>query len=56
MHGFSLGLAIDLSSACDIRLCSSDAKFGIMVSPTAIADQSAGWAVGRQSYRILVPG
>ncbi|PTU21559.1 hypothetical protein P175DRAFT_0434170 [Aspergillus ochraceoroseus IBT 24754] len=29
MHGFSLGLAIDLSSACDVRLCARDAKFAV---------------------------
>jgi Delta3,5-Delta2,4-dienoyl-CoA isomerase len=27
MHGYSFGLAIDLSSACDIRLCTSDVNF-----------------------------
>lgn len=27
MHGYSYGLAIDLSSACDIRLCTKDTKF-----------------------------
>lgn len=27
MHGYAFGLGIDLSSACDIRLCSSDTKF-----------------------------
>jgi len=27
MHGYSYGLAIDLSSACDIRICTSDVKF-----------------------------
>lgn len=27
MHGYAYGLGIDLSSACDIRLCSSDTKF-----------------------------
>jgi len=27
MHGYSYGLAIDLSSACDIRLCAPDTKF-----------------------------
>ena len=29
MHGYSIGIAIDLSSACDIRVCSKDAKFTI---------------------------
>lgn len=29
MHGFSLGLAIDLSTACDVRLCSRDVKFAV---------------------------
>lgn len=27
MHGYAFGLAIDLSSACDIRLCTTDVKF-----------------------------
>lgn len=27
MHGYAFGLGIDLSTACDIRLCSSDTKF-----------------------------
>jgi Delta3,5-Delta2,4-dienoyl-CoA isomerase len=27
MHGYSYGLAIDLSSACDIRLATKDVKF-----------------------------
>lgn len=29
MHGYSLGLAIDLSSAADVRLCASDTKFAV---------------------------
>ncbi|KAJ5692762.1 Delta(3-5)-Delta(2-4)-dienoyl-CoA isomerase [Penicillium macrosclerotiorum] len=29
MHGFSLGLAIDLSTACDVRLCSKDVRFAV---------------------------
>lgn len=29
MHGFSLGLAIDLSAAADIRVCSRDVKFAV---------------------------
>ncbi|KAF9889328.1 hypothetical protein FE257_007438 [Aspergillus nanangensis] len=29
MHGFSLGLAIDLSTACDVRVCSRDVKFAV---------------------------
>ncbi|KAL2867326.1 enoyl-CoA hydratase/isomerase family protein [Aspergillus lucknowensis] len=29
MHGFSLGLAIDLSSAADVRLAAKDAKFAV---------------------------
>lgn len=27
MHGYAFGLGIDLSSACDIRLCTPDTKF-----------------------------
>lgn len=29
MHGFSLGLAIDLSTATDVRLCAQDSRFGV---------------------------
>lgn len=27
MHGYAYGLAVDLSSACDIRICEADTKF-----------------------------
>ncbi len=29
MHGFVIGAGVDLSSACDIRLCTKDTKFSI---------------------------
>lgn len=29
MQGFAIGAAIDLASACDIRLCVDDTKFTI---------------------------
>ena len=29
MHGISYGAAIDISTCCDIRICSSDAKFSV---------------------------
>jgi enoyl-CoA hydratase/carnithine racemase len=29
IHGFCIGAGVDLASACDIRLCASDAKFAI---------------------------
>lgn len=29
MHGFALGLAIDISTCADIRICSSDVKFAV---------------------------
>jgi enoyl-CoA hydratase/carnithine racemase len=29
MHGFTIGLGIDLASCCDIRICSSDVKFAV---------------------------
>jgi delta(3,5)-delta(2,4)-dienoyl-CoA isomerase len=29
MHGFSLGLAIDLSSCADVRICARDTKFAV---------------------------
>lgn len=43
MHGYSYGLAIDLSSACDVRLCASDTKFGIMVSVRRSPLAVGGW-------------
>lgn len=29
IHGFCIGLGVDICSACDIRLCSKDTKFSI---------------------------
>jgi delta(3,5)-delta(2,4)-dienoyl-CoA isomerase len=29
LHGYALGLAIDLSSCCDVRVCSADTKFAV---------------------------
>lgn len=29
MHGISYGLAIDISSACDVRICTKDARFSV---------------------------
>ncbi|KAK9782367.1 putative ClpP/crotonase-like domain-containing protein [Seiridium cardinale] len=29
LHGFSFGLAIDMASCCDIRVCSKDVKFSV---------------------------
>lgn len=29
MHGFAFGLAIDISTCADIRICSSDVKFAV---------------------------
>jgi Delta3,5-Delta2,4-dienoyl-CoA isomerase len=29
LHGFSFGLAIDMSSCCDIRICSKDVKLSV---------------------------
>lgn len=29
MHGFSLGLAIDLATAADVRICSKDTRFSV---------------------------
>jgi enoyl-CoA hydratase/carnithine racemase len=29
LSGFVIGAGVDLSSACDIRICSKDAKFSI---------------------------
>lgn len=37
MHGYSYGLAIDLSSACDIRFCTGDTKFCIKEVDIGIA-------------------
>lgn len=33
IHGLALGLAVDIASACDIRLAASNTVFGIMVCP-----------------------
>lgn len=37
MHGYSYGLAIDLSSACDIRFCTQDTKFCVKEVDIGIA-------------------
>ena len=37
MHGACIGGAIDLITACDIRLCSSDSKFSIKEVDIGIA-------------------
>ena len=37
MHGYSYGLAIDLSSACDIRFCTKDTKFCVKEVDIGIA-------------------
>jgi delta(3,5)-delta(2,4)-dienoyl-CoA isomerase len=29
VHGFCYGLGVDVSSACDVRLCASDARFSV---------------------------
>src|ERR1700712_2740968 len=29
MHGFTLGLGIDLACCCDIRICTEDVKFAV---------------------------
>ncbi|MCJ1307729.1 hypothetical protein MMC25_001377 [Agyrium rufum] len=29
MHGFTLGLGIDIATCCDIRICSNDTKFAV---------------------------
>ncbi|KAJ6014784.1 Delta(3-5)-Delta(2-4)-dienoyl-CoA isomerase [Penicillium herquei] len=37
MHGYSFGLAIDLSTAADVRLCSRDVKFSVKEVDIGIA-------------------
>lgn len=37
LHGFSLGLAIDLSTATDVRLCSRDSRFAVKEVDIGIA-------------------
>lgn len=37
MHGFCLGLAIEISTAADIRLCSRDVKFAVKEVDTGLA-------------------
>lgn len=29
MHGFALGLAVDIATACDVRLCTRDVRFAV---------------------------
>ncbi|PLB35213.1 enoyl-CoA hydratase/isomerase family protein [Aspergillus candidus] len=29
MHGFALGLAVDMATACDVRLCARDVRFAV---------------------------
>ena len=36
VHGYCIGGGVDLISACDIRLCSSDAKFSVREAKVAI--------------------
>jgi len=36
-HGASVGIAIDISSACDIRLAAQDAKFSIKEGDIGLA-------------------
>ncbi|WOO77333.1 Delta(3,5)-Delta(2,4)-dienoyl-CoA isomerase, mitochondrial [Vanrija pseudolonga] len=36
-YGYSLGLAVDIASACDIRLAAEDVKFGIMEVKVGLA-------------------
>jgi len=39
LHGLALGLAVDIASACDIRLAASNSIFGIMVrSSTCVGE------------------
>ena len=37
MHGFSYGLAVDMSSACDVRFCAADTKFCVKEVDIGIA-------------------
>lgn len=36
VHGYCLGAGVDLITACDIRLCSADAKFGVRETKLAM--------------------
>ncbi|RXK41575.1 hypothetical protein M231_01074 [Tremella mesenterica] len=37
MHGLCLGLAVDIASACDVRIAAEDASFGIMEIDVGLA-------------------
>lgn len=37
LHGISIGLAIDLSSCCDVRICAADTKFAVKEVDIGIA-------------------
>jgi enoyl-CoA hydratase/carnithine racemase len=43
LHGMSLGLAVDIASACDVRLASTDVTFGIMVSQVLYSQSLLKW-------------
>ena len=37
LHGFAYGLAVDMSSACDVRICAADTKFCVKEVDIGIA-------------------
>ena len=37
MHGYCIGAGVDISSACDVRMCSADTKFSIKEVDLALA-------------------
>ncbi len=62
LHGYVLGSGIEMSLCCDIRLCSSDARFGLPevtlgIIPAAGGSQTLPRMIGRSSaLDILLTG
>ena len=55
MHGYCIGAGVDISSACDVRMCSADTKFSIKEVDLALAAdigtlQRFQKVVGNQSW------
>lgn len=53
VHGYCIGAGVDLITACDIRLCSADAKFGVRETKLAMV---ADVGTMQRLPRIVGPG
>lgn len=53
VHGYCIGAGVDLITACDIRLCSADAKFGVRETKLAMV---ADVGTLQRLPRIVGPG